>query len=71
MGYRPISMRPDWQLKFAWLPHTCESSGERIWLKYGRCWSRMITGPGEPVFESHWLTTESYLLLQLKVGASP
>jgi hypothetical protein len=42
------------ELKFAWLPQKCDISGKRIWLKYGYRMTRIITGPGESLFEYRW-----------------
>lgn len=60
--YRQIN----WQLKFCWLPQTCMLSGQRIWLKYAYCGTRLITGPGEPVVEKYWHSRLEHLIWVLK-----
>jgi len=54
------------ELKFAWLPQTCDISGKRIWLKYGYRMTRMITGPGTPVFEHRWHDKNTHIIWELK-----
>ena len=54
------------QLKFAWSPQTCDISGKRIWLKYGYRLTRMITGPGTPVFEHRLHDKNTHIIWKLK-----
>ena len=54
------------ELKFAWLPQTCHISGKRIWLKYGYRMTRMITGPGDPIFEHRWHDKMEHIIWKLK-----
>jgi hypothetical protein len=51
---------------FAWLPQTCDISGKRIWLKYGYRFTRMITGPGTPIFEYRWHDKNTHIMWLLK-----
>lgn len=60
--------RCDWELKFALLPHRCVISNKLIWLKHAYRGIRVITGPGEPIIESHWLTKEEFVIWRLKYG---
>ena len=53
------------QLKFAWLPKTCHISGKRIWLKKAYRMTRMITGPGDTVFEYRWHDKNAHIIWQL------
>lgn len=53
------------QLKFAWLPKTCHISGKRIWLKKAYRMTRMITGPGDPIFEYRWHDKNAHIIWQL------
>lgn len=53
------------ELKFAWLPQTCHLSGKRIWLKRGYLLIRMITGPGDPIFEYRWHDKHEHLIWKL------
>jgi hypothetical protein len=55
-----------WQYKFVVLPKRCEISKKIIWFECAYKGTRMITGPGEPVFEYKWLTKEEYLLAAIK-----
>ena len=54
------------ELKFAWLPQTCHISGKIIWLKYGYRMTRMITGPGDPIFEHRWHDKMEHIIWKLK-----
>jgi hypothetical protein len=53
------------ELKFAWLPKRCDISGERIWLKYGYRLTRIITGPGESIFEYRWHDKNTHIMWKL------
>ncbi len=53
-------------LKFAWLPETCNLSGKHIWLKYGYRLTRIITGPGESIFEYRWHDKNTHIMWLLK-----
>jgi hypothetical protein len=55
-----------WKLKFVWCPRRCEVSNKLMWLEQAYKGTRMITGPGEPVFMYKWLTKEEYLLAAIK-----
>ena len=54
------------ELKFAWLPQTCDISDKSIWLKFGYRMTRMITGPGTPVFEHRWHDKNTHIIWKLK-----
>ena len=56
----------NWQLKFAWLPYRCSLSNQFIWLKFAYCGRKIISGPGEPVFEDYWHTTAEHMIWLLK-----
>jgi hypothetical protein len=53
------------ELKFAWLPKTCDISGKRIWLKKGYRMTRIITGPGESIFEYRWHDKNTHIMWKL------
>jgi len=53
------------EYKFAWLPKRCDISGERIWLKYGYRLTRIITGPGESIFEYRWHDKNTHIIWKL------
>lgn len=54
------------ELKFAWLPQKCHISDKRIWLKYGYRMTRIITGPGEPLFQYRWHDKNTHIMWLLK-----
>jgi hypothetical protein len=60
--YDPFYNRAIWKFTFAWLPHRCHVSNRLIWLMSGYQGTAMWTGPGTPVFETHWLTKEDFLV---------
>jgi len=64
--YDPFWDRATWEYTFTLWPRTCEISNSRIWFKKAYKGTRMITGPGEPVFEYRWLTKESFVFRQLR-----
>jgi hypothetical protein len=71
MGYQPLFSqreffkKADWQLKFALWPTKCYLSNKKIWLKRAYRGVRVITGPGDPVYEYKWLTKESFTVAAL------
>jgi hypothetical protein len=72
MRYQPLFSQREffrqahWQLKFVLWPRQCYLSDNRIWLKRAYCGTRVITGPGDPVYEYRWLTKESFVTAALK-----
>lgn len=54
------------ELKFAWSPQTCDISGKRIWLKKAYRMTRIITGPGESIFEHKWHDKNAHIMWLLK-----
>lgn len=54
------------EIKFAWLPETCNISGKRIWLKKGYRMTRMILGPGDTIFEYRWHDMQEHIIWKLK-----
>jgi hypothetical protein len=67
-GQNSFYHRAMWRYSFAWLPHRCIRSNQLIWLKYGYMGMAMYTGPGTPVYEYNWHTTEEHLIWCLKNG---
>jgi len=53
------------EYKFAWLPHRCDISGKRIWLEYAYRMTRIITGPGESIFEYRWHDKNTHIMWKL------
>ena len=62
----PFLKRAKWKLTFAWSPHRCYISNKWVWLELGYQGTSVWTGPGTPVFETHWLTKEEFLVGILK-----
>jgi hypothetical protein len=54
------------ELKFAWLPKTCALTSKRIWLEYAYRMTRIITGPGESIFEYRWHDKNTHIMWMLK-----
>jgi len=51
---------------FALLPKRCDLSGKRIWLENGYKFTKMITGPGDPVYLYRWHNKHEHLIWKLK-----
>ena len=51
---------------FALLPRRCVLSGKLIWLEKCYKFTRMITGPGNPVYLYKWHNKHEHLIWQLK-----
>jgi hypothetical protein len=58
--------KADWYYKFAWLPHRCNLSNKRIWLKKAYRGIAMYTGPGDPIFEYKWVSREEFIMARIK-----
>jgi hypothetical protein len=54
------------EYKFAWFPETCHLSGKHIWLKKGYRLTRIITGPGDTIFEYRWHDKNEHIIWKLK-----
>ena len=54
------------EYKFVWLPQRCDLSGKRIWLKKGYRLTRLITGPGDTIFEHRWHDKNEHIIWKLK-----
>jgi hypothetical protein len=54
------------EYKFAWFPQICHLSGKRIWLKKGYRLTRIITGPGDSIFEYRWHDKNEHIIWKLK-----
>lgn len=65
-AYDPFYDRAHWYYTFSWWPRRCELSNKRIWMQRAYKGIRMITGPGEPVFEVRWITRENFMIARLK-----
>ena len=55
----------NWVYKFCWKPQECFLTGKSIWGKRAYYGTRIITGPGEPVYDEYWIDRDNFLLWQL------
>jgi hypothetical protein len=53
-------------LKFAWLPETCDLSGKRIWLKWAYRLTNIYAGPSEIRLEHSWHDKNTHIMWLLK-----
>jgi hypothetical protein len=53
------------EFKFSWFPEKCHLSGKRIWLKRGYRLTRILTGPGDPIFIYRWHDKNEHLIWML------
>lgn len=58
--------RAVWRRSFAWLPHRCLLTNQRIWFEFAYRGTAMWTGPGDPVYEHQWHKSKDHLLWVLK-----
>lgn len=58
--------RAVWYLKFCWVPKRCWISNNWIWLTKAYKGTAMWYGPGDPVFEYHWVNKDQYLMAKIK-----
>ena len=58
--------RAIWYVKFAWRPQRCWISNRLIWLELAYKGTAMWTGPGDPIFEYHWVNKNEYLVAKIK-----
>jgi hypothetical protein len=71
MGHQPLFSQREfyrrayWELKFVLWPQRCDLSDKRIWMTRAYRGTRVITGPGDPVYEYRWLTKESFTVAAL------
>jgi hypothetical protein len=55
-----------WKLKLCWRPQTCFLTSKQLWGQKAYHGVRIITGPGDPVFEHYWVEKDEFLLSKLK-----
>jgi len=53
-------------LKFAWLPETCDLSGKCIWLKWAYRLTSIYAGPSEISLEHSWHDKNAHIMWLLK-----
>jgi hypothetical protein len=55
-----------WRLRFLWLPKRSAITGRQLWLRQVYEGTRMITGPGDPVFLFRYHEPAEHIIWQLK-----
>jgi hypothetical protein len=55
----------NWKYKLCWRPNTCFLTGKQLWGKKAYHGVRMITGPGDPVYEDYWIDRNKFMLWKL------
>lgn len=55
-----------WSKKFSLLPRRCFYSNKLIWFKFAYEGVAMITGPGEPVVITRWISKDEFLFAKLR-----
>lgn len=55
-----------WKLSLCWRPQSCFLTGKPLWGKRAYHGVRMITGPGEPVYEDYWVEKNEFIFWNLK-----
>ena len=56
----------NWKLKLCWLRQTCFLTGKQLWGRRAYHGVRMITGPGEPVYDHYWIDRNQFVIWNLK-----
>ena len=52
--------------KLSLLPRRCYLSSKTLWFKRCEVVTSMVTGPGEPVWETYWCDRNEFLLHELR-----
>ena len=55
-----------WRLRFMWRPKRSTITSKWLWLQYAYEGTKMITGPGDPVFLFRYHEPVEHLIWQLK-----
>jgi hypothetical protein len=55
----------NWEYKLCWRPQTCFLTGKQLWGRRSYHGIRIITGPGEPVYEDYWVGRDEFLIWRL------
>jgi hypothetical protein len=58
--------RIGWQFKRCLWPRKCAMSKQNLWGKKAYKGTLMITGPGDPIFITHWLSREQFLISKIR-----
>jgi hypothetical protein len=56
-----------WKLKLCWTrPRNCFLSGKPLWGRLAYHGVRVITGPGESIYEDYWIEKQEFIIWNLK-----
>lgn len=62
-----LNKAQNWKLKLCWTrPRDCFLTGKPLWGKLAYHGVRVITGPGEPVYEDYWIDRNEFIIWNLK-----
>jgi hypothetical protein len=64
--YDPFYNRATWQLKFILWPKRCDISNKLLWLTHAYQGTATWFGPGTPVHEYKWHSTQEHIIWKLK-----
>ena len=64
--HRPPDEYTFWDYKFIWFPKECAISGKTLWLCRAYRGTKVITGPGDPVFLHWWHHPKEHFMWKLK-----
>lgn len=62
----PYLSHCEWSEKVALWPRKCLATNKSLWLKKAMVGKRVLTGPGEPIIEYHWLSKDAFVFEKLK-----
>lgn len=54
-----------WQKRFAILPKRSVKSNKLIWFKFAFRCEKLLTGPGDAIVETSWVTVDEFILMCL------
>lgn len=54
--------------KLSFIPRRCYLSDKPLWLKRCEVVYCMVTGPGDPVYETFWCDPKEFLFYEIKNG---
>ena len=60
-----VNRRIGKQEKVSLLPRRCYLSGKSLWFRKSIKVTGMVTGPGEPVFQSFWCDPNEFLIFEI------
>ena len=65
-GEESFHTHAHWRLRFMWWPKRSALTGRWLWLRQAYEGTRMITGPGDPVFLFRYHEPVEHLIWRLK-----